>query len=452
MKTIKYIVVLGVMVLFNACHDCDEIIVEPCGEKLVNSEYCGWTVSTCFGGTREGTYVHVDPDAPVGVMYNTSINSLAPRGEDWGSTIQSIHPSNWISKEIGQIFGITMDKEDNIYLASSDIYYYDANWSSITFQSGNLVRPNPCGRIFKCSPPGWVATPFIDLPVGCDELNGIGNIAYDKWNNQIFASSLENGKIYQIDLAANILNTFDPWNADDGTAGIAPFLEQVWGIGLNYEEGIVKVYFAKNNPDETKSLYSVALSNGSFPINVSETVEISNIQLSHHQYPKSLISDIAFSSDGQTILISEHGHPHESNVISYSQSNGSWIFAREYFIGGKTSYSEGSNTAGGIDFGYQEEDSFVSAKCDALFYTTVNAALVRSDAIPLTGRLYGVQGINISGNNSSEVPAPTANRDTDIFIDYNGEYTTADKEIPGDVEVFDCVECLDPCSLKDFTN
>ena len=43
-------------------------------------------------------------------------------------------------------------------------------------------------------------------------------------------TNFEDGKIYRMDTDGNILSTLDPMGADDGTAGIAPRGERVWGL------------------------------------------------------------------------------------------------------------------------------------------------------------------------------------------------------------------------------
>ena len=98
---------------YAACQKCESIDMDICGDPQPNSQFCGWTVASCFAN---------DPADPVAVVYDTRFNSNAPIGNDWGPTLPSIHPSNWVENQIGQIFGIATDQASNIYLASSDIY------------------------------------------------------------------------------------------------------------------------------------------------------------------------------------------------------------------------------------------------------------------------------------------------------------------------------------------
>ena len=54
-----------------------------------------------------------------------------------------------------------------------------------------------------------MVTPFIFTGNGANEIpnqgNGLGNIAYDKWNNQLFITNFEDGNIYRFDMQGNLL-------------------------------------------------------------------------------------------------------------------------------------------------------------------------------------------------------------------------------------------------------
>lgn len=438
MKKIKFLIPIILTILsFAACKKCEDPVMEPCGTFTPNSEFCGWSVATCY--TEEG-------GGDVAAIFDTRYNSQAIKGDDWGTQatpVTAIHPSNWKLNQIGQVFGTAIDKDQNIYLASSDIYFYSAGLLGIPSSNGS--RPYSAGQIFKCVPPSFTAVPLgAPLPNANDPLNGIGNIAYDKWNDQLIATNLEDGKIYRLSTTTGaVLETFDPWAADTGSLGIvANQDERVWGIGVNYENGAVKVYFPRVS-SMGRMIYSVTLVGGAFPAAGSEVIEIPSLpgrQL--------IVSDLAFSSNGEELLIAEHGHPHESKVISYSLNGTSWSFNTQYFVGSNAGL-DGENSAGGVDFAYTEQDENVSAVCDEFFWTTGNFMAVRNGAVSLA---YGMQGIDYSGNNSASTPAPNANQDTDLFIDFDGFSGTGPKGTIGDVEVFDCYECIDPCTLNDYPN
>jgi len=392
-----------------------------------NTERAGWTVVT--------NYSALDTD-PNGAIYNTSNNASAPLGDDWGVALntptETLHPTNWTGRDIGNIFGTAIDKDENIYLASSGIY-------------DNTVFPSPtanaqAGRVYKCVPPTYTATTLFDLTNTGGIENGTGNIAYDKLNDQLFTSNLEDGKIYRYNTVGNYLGEYDPWAADTGTAGIVAQGEQVWGVGVNYEGNVAKVYFARitlNNA--TREMYSVTLNaDGSFPSSGAEILEYSAIPGTQLK-----ISDISFSSNKQEMLIAERGEPHVAKVMSYTKTGPSWSFTFRYFVGGFS----GENSAGGVDFAYKEINGDVSAECDQFFWASGNYLQARNLPSPVSDRVYGLEGIAYTGNNSVSDPFGTANQDTDIFIDLNGAYTWEVKGSIGDVEVFDANDCFDLCDF-----
>ncbi|WP_166387749.1 hypothetical protein [Polaribacter sp. 11A2H] len=405
-----------------------------CTFSKTNTKLSGWSVATCYAGTASN---------PIGVIYDTSLNSSAVPGDDWGAILgpvfpispKAIHPPSWTAANIGQVFGIAIDDSENIFLATSGIY----NQSS-GYNYDNGVKS---ATIYKSSSPSWSATPFISLPTSTGNFNDIGNIAYDKRNNQLFATNLENGIIYRITglngSLGTVVDVYDPWSQDPlpSAPGIVSQDEQVWGIGVNYEGGNTKVYFPRVTSAGAREIYSITLNNdGSFPVTASEVVEISAVPGTQN-----VISDFAFSSDTNEMLLSERGNPHASKVFSYSRTS-AWNFNKQYFVGANAG-ADGENSAGGVDFAYKELNGDISADCDNFFWASGNYM----DASNISGKVYGLEGISYSGNNSSTAVSPTANKDTDLFIDLNGSYSTGDKLGIGDVEVFDANSCfIDICS------
>lgn len=401
---------------------------ETCESYQANSEFAGFTVATGYSSGAT---------SPSGVIYNTSQNSQAQPGDDWKTTtsfpqVSSEYPTNWNSAELGQIFGIAIDANENVYLASSGIY----NQLGYVYDNGTNSA-----KIYKCSAPGWNATLFATLPTTTGNLNDIGNLAYDKVNDQLFVTNLEEGKIYRITglntASGTTVETYDPW-VSNTAPGLEVQSEQIWGIGVNYEDGNVKVYFPRVALSLTeRSIYAITLNpDGSFPVAGSEVVAAANVpgtQLA--------ISDIAFSSNSNEMLLSERGDPHTAKVMSYSRTGTTWAFNQQYFVGANAGL-DGENSAGGVDFAYKEVDGDVSADCDEFFWASGNFMQVKYHS----GLVYGLEGISYAGNNSVSAASPTANQDTDLFIDYD-PLSNAKGGI-GDVEVFDASECFDLCDFE----
>lgn len=431
MKRIFYICFSILIVSQYSCEKCEEIVTEPCGNEFgQNSEHCGWTVATCYG----------QPEQPVGVVYDTGFNENAPIADDWGKTLNAIHPNNWTSDKIGQVFGITIDNKENIYLASSDVYYYDGGSGIIN--SSNINRPFGCGQIFKSSPPLFEAIPFCDLENSCGAGNGIGNIKYDKWNDQFFASNLEDGKIYRIKKDGTILDSYDPFGIDNREQGIAPKSELIWGLAIVKESEGVKVYFAQISK-ERRNLYSITLDNSTFPLDQNaEKIEFTNLPGIENK-----ITDISISSNGEVMILSERGGPHSSAVFTLNKEGGNWIASNsEIYVGGFT----GLNSAGGVDFYFTSQNENKSFVCDENLWASGNYMMSRGTGNSTNQTIYGIQGISINGNLLLDTTTNISSFDTDLYIDLDGVYGTFTKGGIGDVEVFDCSECGDPCNLNDL--
>ena len=405
---------------FNGCpgEEISPTAIATCDATPTN--FTGWTVATCNG--EAGT------DDRVGVIYDIRNTTTAPSAQDWVPSITEIEPANWTLMQIGQIFGIAIGGDDVVYLAASDIY--DTQYDTDPFGPGQLFVARQDN--------GFLAEPFIELPNTGGPLNGIGNIVYDRLNHQLFASNLEDGQIYRIALNGAVIETYDPWAQDNGSAGIVAQAEQVWGIGLNTENGIQKLYFPRIN-GSTREMHSLALEGGAFPIAGSEIVEFANIMGVGER-----ISDIDFSSDGSQMIFAERGTrfttgAHDSKTLRYDLVNGTWQMAVQYFVGSLVTdqfpsipANTGENTAGGVSFGPISVDNTVNG-CDELVYTTMNYLRDPNDG----SLYYGIQGFDVDGNNPTGA-STDPNIETDIIIDFDGDYNSfIQKGDLGDVEVFD---------------
>ncbi|MEZ5910477.1 MAG: peptidoglycan-binding protein [Hyphomicrobiaceae bacterium] len=149
------------------------------------------------------------------------------------------------ARQIGQVFGVTMDDfaladgrpVPNIYVAATSAYGL------------HLVVPGPDGRprrVFKGQPgatfmeglfgsepggPGTIwkidgvtgtVTPFADVR-SANQPNsgpGLGNLTFDPASKQLFVSDLDTGLIHRFDLAGQDLGTFDHGVAGRPAAGL----------------------------------------------------------------------------------------------------------------------------------------------------------------------------------------------------------------------------------------
>jgi hypothetical protein len=171
------------------------------------------------------------------------------------------HPAAWSFSNLGNVFGVTVDKNRNIYVAASSIYApilylnqangtpgYVSSQSGVgALAGGNAVAG--AGYVYKLDGITGAATLFAQLPQQSTTLNyqtsigsvnislgsrtggpGLGNIAYDDWHNQFFVTNFEDGKIYRLGSNGAILSTFDYGAPDNGASGMPALGDRTWAV------------------------------------------------------------------------------------------------------------------------------------------------------------------------------------------------------------------------------
>lgn len=397
-------------------------------------EPCGYMVVTCSASAST-------PD--VAAIFDTRYNSSAPFGSDWNNSglgagrVPSIHPSTWTVGNIGQVFGVaTDDATGDIYLAATDVYALDnSSRLSATGPAGpagiyksNFYSPNTISALVttvNAASANTVGSNTIPNTGGLG--NGIGNVTYDYDHQQLFASNLEDGRIYRIDaLTGNVLSIFDPFTLDLGNVGMPNRQETPWGIG--YFAG--KVYFAVRAGGH--EIYSIALdASGEFMANqqgstglFDDSAGSSVLELTTRAFQLK-VTDIAFCKTGR-MLISERGGPHNATTKEFVLSGGTWSPGNYIHTG----WGSGRNAAGGVSYGPKENNGVINDECNGWIWASSNYMYDINNA----DYMYGAHGIPAAGNTTAHY----ANLNTDIHIDFNGILGTGDKNGVGDVNVFNC--------------
>lgn len=458
MKKHKIITKITLLILIVVASACSKVACDYKGATACNeSPFAGYLIST-FASNGIGQNV--------GMIFNTQNNSIAPPGDDWNNPalgvnrVQSIQPAMWKLNTIGQVFGTALNTTSGVFLSATDIYRFSTPFYLLAypniFGSGGsagiyytdistATSVNTTTTLVSTDPFNTMQTTTIGsskIPNTGGLGNSIGNIAYDKANNQLFATNLEDGRIYRIDATSGkIKSIFDPFAVDVPSNGIAPAGEQLWGIGV-YNDGTKnRVYFARTktiipfsttDSAGTKDIWSIELtSSGEFNATEVGTSKLftdssssSVLEIINVPGNEALVTDIAFSGNGK-MLLAERGHPHKAKVLEYMKSGSSWVTANNFYVGGST----GNDSAGGVDYGIRETATNPSKyKCDDIVWATGN--YMKPSALS-GGLVYGVQGMSSSGNN----PSLTMNMKTDLFLDYDTVYSYF-KGAEGDVEVF----------------
>jgi|GEM_PF-2195234 len=425
----------------------------------------------------------------LGTSGTTPITPTLYAHPDW---VFGAYASGGKTDKLGAVFGLATDKNKNVYVTHYSYGVFasggaaftfpwstDSSYPSGVFRSGN----GGAGTVYKIDSNTGAVSVLATLPnsLSIPTFNhtssasvsfndgygttaplyyadnttlsgpGLGNIAYDHKNNQLFVSNFEDGKVYRLSMAGAQLSTFDPLSPDDNMPGYAPLGERVWGIAYNKAEN--RVYYAiwkqgfgdavNLNPIRSVALTAAGdfdASSDRFEFNAPlPTGSNARNGGDGTAWVSSPISDIEFSQDGQTMLIagkemiwhwSERGHSGIS--MSYKKTGASWTADKTYYVG---EFLRSTNSAGGIAFGYSQFDSgtnsVVASSKEQLVWVSGNSIHLPFAPAGSGKFVYGAQGIPVSGNTAGvSVYNNTWN------FDYNGEYLQNNKGHIGDMEVF----------------
>ena len=200
---------------------------------------------------------------------------------------------DWTQEKLGNIYGVTIDGQGSMFAAASANYGAGVGFTGVpqSINYGSIGRDaggelGAAGTIYKMDAVTGAPAVFAQLPqqeteiinvdsepaFAPDEVRqtgpGLGNIHHDKVNDQFFASNFEDGRIYRLDSDGNILDSYDPGNLDDGSAGAPPISELVYGLTVSPDGS--KLFYGLD-----KTVFSVDLnSDGSLPGTVDNSSNI----------------------------------------------------------------------------------------------------------------------------------------------------------------------------------
>jgi len=333
----------------------------------------GEAYATRFSGAMpNGDKTVIDPNGVVGSVVDIRRPGFAPEGQHWIDEPQRLPVT---AGEVGQVFGIALDDANapNIYLSATPAFGLHRTPDNSNWMNGMWGPQAGPGTIYKLNKDnGYKPEIFARIMLDGRANSGaaLGNIAYDRWNKQLYVSDFETGMIHRLSISDGTdlghfnhgiqgrtsftdalsgtpqsLNgvAFDPASRaqiDNCQAGnftstpacwnIADFRRRVWGLGVRRDEtkDEVRLYYAvwgsqgfghpdwaAAGEDQRNSVWSVRIaSNGAFDVaNVRREffmpaffTQPEDIKRAGISHP---VSDIAFSKCGrQTImLVSERG-------------------------------------------------------------------------------------------------------------------------------------------------
>jgi hypothetical protein len=450
------------------------LVILVCSISSVHAQLEGQAVTTSFFEDGYGNIM----GGPVVRLIN--IHNPPYTGAHWEAPQESYV---WNSSVLGQVFGIAISSKTNdIYVTASTSYeQFDYRNQPLAFGSAGS------GGVYKLNPTTGAVQPITmtvpyntsivlnskNMPNGTptNPGPGLGNICYDEVHDKLFVSNFEDGKIYRIDAVTEIIDhIYDPvvsanyggttnpaLLADNGTEGMVPAGDRVWGLAYNSKEN--RLYYGV----WVKSIFDVDASKNNVirSVKLDELGEIIpntdklEILIDNYYRNKSsaIVSDMSFSYvDGDIKLAiaskamsgSYKSWAHMSKASLYKKSCGdsNWNFVRDYVVGANTSHSSlnGQNSGGGIDFGYTTFNPTATPQNtgdDERIWFSSDAML---NDPTVGGWLYGMHSSPTSGNNGINYI------NIGHFIDYDNGYLPLpgqsnpeyyeDKHQMGDVEIF----------------
>ncbi len=435
--------------------------------------------------------------SPVMALYHLDdldpayIGQSTPHGSASGQIRKYTGPGNaWSREQLGDIYGITFDDLGNIYVTATSVYGYQGV-SSDVFEPhfGVVGGSSAAGAVYKIDRRSGLPSLFASLPNSDTGLStpSLGNITFDKDTETFFVSNFEDGRIYQLDRAGNVLEAYDhitstttsfavpnPTDISESgdTSGEAvPLGELTWGLATHQGRLYYSVWSQNQRVWPTPQYCADAGINGVFSIDIGangfgtprfEVDVLPGLLPMSPPSPGPLpcapgssytnpVSDISFGPSGK-MLVGErtmdtspetnHAFPlnsgaHSSRVIEFESKVSSWVQTNEFGIGTNGGSYAALNAAGGVDYDHHPggpADSpagRVWATGDALKRGTGPGGSLGGYPNPDPGNtgtqmIYGFQGLPSTGGNYTN----------SYLVDLDGEiFEQGDKSEQGDIEI-----------------
>ena len=460
---------------FTSCWDqerCDTVVIDTCSRvspvplcdtlSEAMTQYFGWAAVTCSAYDDFDDQTAYNGNDYVLGLIDIRNHEGAPVGSNWSPPMYHGPASQkWTGNELGDIFGLALDPQGNIYTSFYGLYSRDPLTSSQQHFGSPSLNPLQKPTIYWVNPVTGVIENVgeslaIYQSVGPEGIYlGFGNLAFNPLNEHLWVTNISNGKIYALDR-----NPISP-TFGDAIYSFAPPLSTTFGtdpgrvFGLGYNHVEHRLYYSvwrDNSPGLGAGVNEV------FSVKLNSAGGIAGPAVSEWQatslapnYPFSNpVLDISFSSDGSQMLLSERSiisepsnklasYSHESRHLRLSTANPdaastNWIldtsdpYASEHTLG--------ANSAGGGDFTY---DSPKFDSCDAI--VVLSEDIIKPD--PNSNLLaYGIRGVDVEGGTIAD----------NWFVDLDGITDQSDKYEIGDVEAFRELCCtsrpVERCALN----
>ncbi|MBC23288.1 MAG: hypothetical protein CMJ32_05160 [Phycisphaerae bacterium] len=400
----------------------------PCGDPPPVADDC----DTCCGSMGQllsdqgfvgpvglGT---LQPSGSAGycvVAFDANNAAASANNSYWAPPMYS-HP-DWNLSKLGQVFGTAIDELGNGYVAHTSCYAWGGLYPDTLGMGG-------AGAIYRLDAATGAPSVLATLPQTLDPTivpanegwPGIGNIHYDCQYQRLYASNMDDGRIYVIDTANGTIEMtydhasgtvtdiepIDPLDAD----GFAPLGERVWGL-TTLED---RLYYAIWGVDGGKSsnsglqnqIWSIALDVDGNPIAGTQVMEF--VMPDYGSGWSNPVADLVFRGDCCLVTVERSmsgpsaSGAHQSRALVHCVgADGEWINTSDYTVG---NFSSGDNTSGGVAI--DPNNGMIWFSGDALKFGEGTGEFV-----------YGYQGTLVGGDlpNSVQVDADQDTNEVDKF-------------------------------------
>jgi hypothetical protein len=178
---------------------------------------------TRFSGSMPAAGASViDPNGTVGSIIDLRSPGQPPQGQHW---IEEPQRQPVTAAQVGQVFGVALDDapSPSIFIASTANFGLHRTADNSAWMPGMFGPLGPAAIYRLDAANGYQPQPFAQVTLGGRQNTGagLGNIAYDRFNKQVFVSDLETGMIHRLRAADG--TDLGTW--DHGTQGRANFLD-----------------------------------------------------------------------------------------------------------------------------------------------------------------------------------------------------------------------------------
>ena len=432
-------------------------------------------------------YTLIDPDGNSMV-----IQQLQPDGPPQGQLIPSPPVFTAKAKDVGQVFGVTLDNAPdvtgaaapNIYLSATSAYGLDI---VVPGSDGSLVRAKTgeagaefmpglwggaggaagtAGSIWKVD--GTTGQISLFSTIAANSGAGLGDIVFEAATQQFFVDDLDTGLIYRLAADGTILDTFDHGLTGRPAHGLAAVADdgseidvtnpafntedpKSWGFtqaerkvyGLAVHNG--RLYYAVAAGPQ---IWSVGINlDGSFAGDPRWELDVTGLPSTNE------IANIVFDPEGRMILAQRgsqvgsydytvFAEPKTSSIVRYTHevpddptTPSTWVETPDsYAIGFPP---EGNNASGGIalGYGYDPKTQQIGGTCSSYLWSTGDS--LRDDPSmnpPLDppAQVHGLQG-----NDRTLVRPENDPPANSYFTDYDGNTADDQAQYQGHVGAVD---------------